>query len=239
MPRAGYPQESFVFHRISPEIHRSSTPVESRARSPNRELRFRALSFAASAVWLATIAAVPTGQPVDGIHCDSMEGNVLHIHQHLAILRSRQAGRGTRRRRPAAVRQLFLLVAHAYARWDHSRRVADVPDVYAGSVFRRLGPAALANERRRREAAARRDDDGLGRRHRYAGDPRRIELTQHLDVVIDVGPPAREARAVHGLERQLNVGKPRGANRGAFFMRVSGVAHARADCSAQCGVEGH
>ena len=30
-------------------------------------------------------AEVPTGQPVDGIHCDSMEGAVMHIHQHLTI----------------------------------------------------------------------------------------------------------------------------------------------------------
>ena len=34
----------------------------------------------------------------------------------------------------------------------------------------------------------------------YAGDPREIELTAHLDVTIDVGPPRRKARAVHGLE---------------------------------------
>ena len=31
-------------------------------------------------------AAVPAGQPVDGIRCEQMEGSVLHVHQHLTVL---------------------------------------------------------------------------------------------------------------------------------------------------------
>jgi len=31
----------------------------------------------------------------------------------------------------------------------------------------------------------------VGQRDRFAGDPRTIELTEHLDVTIDVGPPAK------------------------------------------------
>ena len=33
----------------------------------------------------AARAAVPAGQPVDGIRCEQMEGSVLHIHQHLDL----------------------------------------------------------------------------------------------------------------------------------------------------------
>src|SRR5581483_7880089 len=29
--------------------------------------------------------SIPTGQPVNGIRCEAMEGNTMHIHQHLAI----------------------------------------------------------------------------------------------------------------------------------------------------------
>ena len=45
-----------------------------------------ALAAALSVAGATARADVPTGAPVDGIHCDSMEGSVLHIHQHLLIL---------------------------------------------------------------------------------------------------------------------------------------------------------
>jgi len=55
-----------------------------------------------------------------------------------------------------------------------------------------LGRAAIAHERGRREARPGEHTTIWVDGNLYAGDPQQIELTSHLDVTIDVGPPAKK-----------------------------------------------
>ncbi len=65
--------------------------------------------------------------------------------------------------------------------------------VHARQLLRYLGRAADSRQRRRRETRKGEQIvqvwvDGT----RYTGDPRKIELTQHLDMTIEVGPPYKK-----------------------------------------------
>jgi hypothetical protein len=147
-------------------------------------------AFGAAAVWLATLATVPTGQPVDGIHCDQMEGNVLHIHQHVAIY-----DHGKPVTIPEDVGRPLL--GNCFY-WLHTHTPDGIIHVESptfrsytlGQFFavwgKPLSRADVAGAKPRPGEKTVVWVDG----NRYAGDPNAIELTQHLDVVIDVGPPA-------------------------------------------------
>jgi hypothetical protein len=147
-------------------------------------------AFGAAAVWLATLAVVPTGQPVDGIHCDSMEGNVLHIHQHLAIYdHGKPVGVPEDVGRPLMGNCFYWLhthtpdgIIHVESPTFRSYTLAQFFAVWGQPLTRTNVAGALLRPGEKITVWV----DGL----RYAGDPRAIELTQHLDVVIDVGRPA-------------------------------------------------
>jgi hypothetical protein len=134
-------------------------------------------------------AAVPAGQPVDGIHCDSMEGSVLHIHQHLAI---RDHGKAVPIPpdvgRPVVAQCLYWIHTHTPDGIIHiespnfrSFTLSDFFDVW-GEPLSRTGAAGAKLKKGEHVAIW---VDGRP----YAGDPRKIDLTNHLDVTIDVGPP--------------------------------------------------
>lgn len=146
--------------------------------------------LAALVLWASTVAAVPEGEPVDGIHCDPMEGTVLHIHQHLAIY-----NHGKPVRIPEDVgRPLFAQCFY----WLHTHTPDGIIHVESptfrsytlGQFFavwgQPLSRSNVAGAKLKPGESTTVWVDG----HRYTGDPRTIELTQHLDVVIDVGPPA-------------------------------------------------
>jgi hypothetical protein len=137
-------------------------------------------------------AEVPSGQPVHGIRCEAMEGNVMHIHQHVAIF-----NHGKPVAIPPDVGQvmigscLFWLHTHTPDGIVHIESPAfrtftlgDFFDVWGEPLSR----TNVAGAKPRGDETTTVWVDG----HRYAGDPRKIELTQHLDVTIDVGPPARQ-----------------------------------------------
>ncbi len=143
-----------------------------------------ALSCAGSA-----FAAPPAGQPVDGIRCDTMEGSVLHIHQHLAVNdHGKPVGVPEDVGRPL-VRQCFY--------WLHTHTPDGIIHVESpnfktftlGNFFdvwgQPLSKTDVAGARPRKGERVAVWVDGRP----YTGDPRKIELTQHLDVTIDVGPP--------------------------------------------------
>lgn len=138
---------------------------------------------------LAATAAIPAGQPVDGIRCDAMEGAVLHIHQHVAI---RDHGK------PVAIPEDIgrpLLASCFY--WIHTHTpngivhiesptfrtftLGNFFDVWGQPLSRR--DVAGAKPKKSERVAVWVD----GRP--YAGDPRAIPLTQHLDVTLEVGRP--------------------------------------------------
>jgi hypothetical protein len=143
----------------------------------------------------AARAAIPAGQPVDGIRCDKMEGAVLHIHQHLAILdHGRPVVVPDDIGRPFAAQCFYWLHTHTSDGIIHIESpnfntftLGNFFDVW-GQPLTRAG-AAGAKPRKGEHVAIWVD----GRP--YTADPRKIELTQHLDVTIEVGPPYRKPAA--------------------------------------------
>jgi hypothetical protein len=147
---------------------------------------------AAVAVWLATLAAMPAGQPVAGIHCDRMEGNVLHIHQHLAIFdHGKPVGIPEDVGRPLFGNCLYWLHTHTPDGLIH----VESPTLQAytlGQFFavwgQPLARSDVAGAKLRPGEKTTVWVDGAV----YAGDPAKIQLTQHLDVTIDVGAPRKK-----------------------------------------------
>jgi hypothetical protein len=145
----------------------------------------------AAAVWLATLAAIPTGGPVAGIRCDQMEGNVLHIHQHLAIFdHGKPVGVPEDVGRPLMGNCFYWLHTHTP---DGIIHVESTMRSYTlGQFFAVWGQPLTRSDvagakLRPGERTTVWVDGNL-----YDGDPQKIELTSHLDVTIDVGPPAKK-----------------------------------------------
>ena len=156
---------------------------------------FVALAAAAAlSCGAAARAAVPAGQPVDGIRCDQMEGSLMHIHQHLTIL-----DHGKRVTIPDDVGR--PLVAQCFY-WLHTHTPDGLIHVESpsfrtftlGNFFdvwgQPLSKADVAGAKPKKTERVVTWVNGS----RYAGDPRKIELVQHLDVTIEVGPPYRKPR---------------------------------------------
>jgi hypothetical protein len=137
----------------------------------------------------AARAAVPAGQPIDGIRCDQMEGAVLHIHQHLAI---RDHGKAVTVPddvgRPLIAQCFYWIHTHTPDGIIHIESpnynaftLGNFFDVW-GEPLTKTDVAGAKPKKNERVVVW---VDG----QRYTGDPRKIPLTQHLDVTIDVGPP--------------------------------------------------
>ncbi len=152
------------------------------------------LSLAAALAVLTSAAApvraeIPAGQPVDGIHCDQMEGSVVHIHQHVTILdHGKPVGIPDDLGRPLIGQCLYWIHTHTPDGIIHVESpnfktfdLGNVFDVW-GQPLTRTDVAGAKPKKGERVVTW---VDGS----RYAGDPRTIQLTQHLDVTIEVGPP--------------------------------------------------
>jgi hypothetical protein len=152
---------------------------------------FAALWFAALGS-VPSFAAVPAGQPVDGIRCDQMEGQVLHIHQHLAIFdHGKPVVVPEDVGRPIAGNCFYWLhthtpdgIIHVESPTMHSYTLGQFFAVW-GQPLSRVNVAGA--KLRPGEHTTVWVDGNL-----YPGDPQKIELTSHLDVTIDVGPPAKK-----------------------------------------------
>jgi hypothetical protein len=130
-------------------------------------------------------AALPA---IDGIRCDQMEGSVFHIHQHLTLL-----DHGKNVPIPSDVGRP-LLGGCFY--WLHTHTGDGIIHVEApifrsftlGNFFDVWGQplsSTAAGPARFKKGTLHAFVDG----RRFEGDPRRIELTQHADIVLQAGPP--------------------------------------------------
>ncbi len=130
-----------------------------------------------------------TGQPVAGISCDAQEGNRIHIHQHLLIL-----DHGTPLTippnvgQPANVRCIYWLhthqtdgINHIEAPLDRSFTLGDFFSVWGQP----LSKTAAASAKAAKGESIKVWVDGKP----YTGDPRKIALVAHADIVIEAGPP--------------------------------------------------
>ena len=148
------------------------------------------LAAAAAMSWAgAAQAAPPAGQTVDGIRCDQMEGSVMHIHQHLEI---RDHGKPVRV--PEDVGRPFI---GQCLYWLHTHTPDGIVHIEApafrtftlGNFFDLWGePLTTTNVAGAKTKKNEHVVTWLGGT-RYDGDPRKLELTQHLEITIEVGPP--------------------------------------------------
>jgi len=160
-----------------------------------RAFRHLLIAFAAGVIvasGAAAQAAVPTGQTVDGIHCDAMEGAVLDSHQHLAILDHGipvpvppDVGR------PLMAQCLYWIHTHTPDGIIHIES-PNFKTFTLGNFFdvwgEPLSRTEVAGAKPKRGEKVVVWVDGRA----YAGDPRTIELTNHLDITIEIGPPQQK-----------------------------------------------
>jgi hypothetical protein len=131
----------------------------------------------------------PIGDPVAGISCDAMEGMRIHIHQHLtlidhgnAVLIPPNVGR------PLIRPCLYWVHTHTPDGIIHiespTARTFTLGDFFAvwGQPLSRTQAASMKSAK---GAPLKFWVDGKP----YSGDPRKIQLTAHADVVIEAGPP--------------------------------------------------
>jgi len=129
------------------------------------------------------------GRPINGISCDAMEGNRLHIHQHLLIL-----DHGKEVHIPENVGQvperncLYWIhthtpdgIIHIEAPADRSFTLGDFFKIWGQPLSRTAAASAHAKKGQRLRVWV----DGKA----YAGDPNAIKLNAHTDIVIEAGPP--------------------------------------------------
>jgi hypothetical protein len=155
----------------------------------NRSLRRAGVAVALALTTGGALAAVPQGQTIDGIHCDAAEQMAMHIHQHVAItdhgmpvVIPDDVGR------PLGVQCFYWLhthtpdgIIHVEAPSLRSFTLGQFFDVWGQPLTRKNVAGAKPRPGERVVVYV---DGKL-----YTGDPRAIELTQHLDVAIRVGPP--------------------------------------------------
>jgi hypothetical protein len=160
-----------------------------RLRSPQFLVAIVLAAGVAAAGATAARAAFPTGAPVDGIRCDAMEGAVLHIHQHLAIFdHGKPVTVPEDVGRPLAAQCFYWIHTHTPDGIIHVES-PNFRTFTLGNFFDIWGVPLKRND----VAGVR---PGAGEHvtvwvdgHREDGDPRAIDLTNHLDVTLEVGPP--------------------------------------------------
>jgi hypothetical protein len=136
----------------------------------------------------AAFADPPAGQPVDGIRCERMESGVFHIHQHVAIYdRGKAVSIPDDVGRPLLGACLYWLHTHTADGLVHIEsptvrtfRLGEFFDLWGERLdATHLGPVKIAKGALRVYVGG----------QLYSGDPRKIELSQHADIVLEAGPP--------------------------------------------------
>jgi hypothetical protein len=135
------------------------------------------------------ILTAPSGQPVAGISCDAMEGQRIHIHQHLLILdHGNPVPVPYDVGRPAGNQCLYWLhthtpdgVIHIESPANRTFTLGDFFAVWGQPLSTTRAATAFTKEGSKLKVWV----DGKP----YAGDPAKIPLVRHADIVIEAGPP--------------------------------------------------
>jgi hypothetical protein len=155
-------------------------------------MRIQALS---AVVLAAVVSSSARGQftlsspAIAGISCDRMEGNRLHIHQHHAIFDHGKAVSVPENvgQRPLSHCLYWVHthtpdgIIHIEAPTDRAFTLGDFFQVWGQP----LSTSEVATVRAPKGSAHKVWVDGKA----YAGDPRKIKLESHTDIVIEAGPP--------------------------------------------------
>jgi hypothetical protein len=155
-------------------------------------------AVAAAAVWalpgLAALADAAAAPAIDGIRCDTMEGAVFHIHQHLAIFdHGKLITIPSDLGRPLMSPCLYWLHTHSGDGIIHVESPV-FRTFTLGQLFDVWGQPLSATS-----VAAIRVPKGdvhvFVNGTLYKGDPRKVELAQHSDIVIEAGKPFHKPEA--------------------------------------------
>ena len=154
-----------------------------------RTLAVFAVALAVAGVGGAVQASPPTGAPVHGIRCDQMEGTAFHIHQHLAIWNHGK---------PVLVPEDVGRPLAGCFYWLHTHTPdgiihieAPAPKAFTlGDFFAVWGQPLTSTQVATAKLRPGEKITVWLNGSRYAGDPAKIELANHTDVAIEVGPPA-------------------------------------------------
>jgi hypothetical protein len=127
--------------------------------------------------------------PIVGISCDEMEGQRVHIHQHLSIYdRGKPVPIPSDVGRPASGECLYWLhthtpdgVIHIESPANRTFTLGDFFAVWGQPLDTRHAATAFANSGTTLKVWL----DGKP----YPGNPANIPLVAHADIVIEVGPP--------------------------------------------------
>ncbi len=138
---------------------------------------------------LTVSAEMPDGRTVDGIHCDRAEGVAFHIHQHLTLLdHGKPVLIPSDVGRPLAAQCFYWLHTHTPDGLIHVESPA-IRTFTLGEFFAVWGEPLSAKRAGPLRAAGGTSLRFFVNGERYTGDPRKIELVQHADIVIEAGPP--------------------------------------------------
>jgi hypothetical protein len=131
----------------------------------------------------------PTGQEVAGIRCDEMEGQRVHIHQHLAIFdHGKPVAIPDNIGRPFVRQCLYWVhthttdgVIHIESPTTRTFTLADFFTIWGQPLSTTQAASAKADKGSKLKVWV----DGKP----YTADPRKIPLNAHTDVVVEAGPP--------------------------------------------------
>ena len=159
-----------------------------RAAAAAGTLAAAALLASPTALVAQRISQINVNQPIAGISCDAMEGNRIHIHQHLLILdHGTPVSVPPNVGRPFSGDCLYWLHTHTPDGVIHiespSNRTFTLGDFFAiwGQPLSTTHAATAVAKTGRLKVFV----DGKA----YAGDPTKIPLNAHTDIVIESGPP--------------------------------------------------
>jgi len=137
----------------------------------------------------AAFAEPASGRPVDGIRCDQMEGSAFHIHQHLTLIdRGRAVEVPGDVGRPVVAQCLYWLHTHAPGGIIHIESPT-IRSFTLGQFFDIWGQPLSATRAASLHASKKTQLRFWVNGMQYHGDPRKIELVQHADILIQAGPP--------------------------------------------------
>jgi hypothetical protein len=147
------------------------------------------LALAAAAAPLHPVAAdAPTGATVDGIRCDRSEGAVFHIHPHLSVLDHGKAVQiPSDVGRPVVGQCLYWLHTHTNDGIIHVE--SPVFKTFTLGQFFDIWGQPLTATNVAGVKVKKGDVHAYVDGKPYTGDLRKIELTQHADIVLEAGPP--------------------------------------------------
>jgi hypothetical protein len=134
-------------------------------------------------------AAPADGRVVSGISCDAQEGQRIHIHQHLLILdHGKPVAIPATVGQPAGRRCIYWVhthtpdgIIHIEAPQNRSFTLGDFFDIWGQPLSR--AQAATAREPKGKTLKV------WVNGKPFTGDPRKIALVAHVDIVIEAGPP--------------------------------------------------